>query len=78
MKLLIAQAGEAIYGPRWQSELARELRCNIRTIQRYAAGTHEPPPSIWQEIAEIAAQRRDALDALIPRLLAESDPGKYG
>lgn len=31
-------AGEALYGPRWQRRLAREIAMNERTVRRYARG----------------------------------------
>lgn len=60
--------GEALYGPLWQSQLARDLGCNVRTIQRYAAGSHEPAPSILIDLRDMLADRRAYLDQLIEQL----------
>ena len=38
MSDLLAQAGAALYGPRWQSEMARDLGINPRTVRRWASG----------------------------------------
>ncbi len=61
---LLRLTGEALYGPQWQSALARELYVSDRTMRRWASGTHEPPPSIWQAIREIVDEHYAALDAL--------------
>ena len=68
MNHLLRAAGEALYGPQWQSALARDLRCSTRTMQRYAAGTREPPPSIWQELHEMVEERRAILGEIMPDL----------
>ena len=35
--------GEALYGPRWQSDLARDLNIADRTMRRWCAGEDIPP-----------------------------------
>ena len=62
-------AGEALYGPRWQSNLARALGCNDRTMRRYAAGTRELPPAKWQEIHAMLLTRADDLRAVADDLI---------
>jgi hypothetical protein len=42
LSLLIA-AGEALYGPRWQSALADDLNVATRTVQRWVAGDRAVP-----------------------------------
>ena len=39
----LRQAGEGLYGPRWQSALARRLRVDDRTVRRWLAGDREIP-----------------------------------
>lgn len=36
-------AGERLYGPEWQTALARRLRTTDRTVRRWAAGAAEIP-----------------------------------
>jgi hypothetical protein len=56
--------GEALYGPRWQCELARELAVADRTIRRWAAGT-SPIPDIRAELlAVLRARQMDWRDAV--------------
>ena len=65
---LLAECGEALYGPRWQSELARDLDVSIRTMQRWAAGAIDPPNGIWLDLLRLTQERAAVLDALAPRL----------
>ncbi len=65
---LLSDIGEALYGPRWQSELARALGVSIRTAQRWAQGAHEPPRGVYAELAAIAAARSKDLGVLQPLL----------
>jgi hypothetical protein len=37
---LLIRAGKALYGPKWQSPLARGLGIDLRSIQRWVAGGH--------------------------------------
>lgn len=39
---LLVATGEALFGPRWQSNLARELGVYDRTMRRWAAGDGIP------------------------------------
>lgn len=68
MSRLLVEAGEALYGPRWQSELARDLDVSIRTMQRWAAGATDVPPGIYLDLLRLTQERAAVLDALAPRL----------
>jgi len=57
--------GEALYGPRWQSEAARALRVSDRTIRRWAAGEWPVPDAVQAEIWALARARHQALGELI-------------
>jgi transcriptional regulator GlxA family with amidase domain len=68
MSRLLAEAGEALYGPRWQCELARQLGVSDRTMRRWAAGTHAVPPGVYVDLLRLTQERAALLDALAPRL----------
>jgi transcriptional regulator GlxA family with amidase domain len=68
MSRLLAEAGEALYGPRWQSELARDLEVSIRTMQRWAAGTTDVPAGLYVDLLRLTQERAAVLDDLAPRL----------
>jgi hypothetical protein len=65
---LLAETGEALYGPRWQSDLARDLGVSDRTVRRWAAGTHDMPPGVSNDLLRLARKRALLLDAVSERL----------
>jgi hypothetical protein len=60
--------GEALYGPLWQSPLARNLGVADRTVRRWVAGDFAIPDGIWPEIAAICQKRGAALAKWAERL----------
>lgn len=68
MSRLLVECGEALYGPRWQSELARDLAVSDRTVRRWAAGTHEVPAGLWLDLLRLTQERVAGLDAMADRL----------
>ena len=65
---LLREVGEAIYGPRWQSELSRALAVSDRTMRRWLAGVNDVPDAVRAELRVLAQGRRKALDRVIARL----------
>ena len=65
---LLVECGEALYGPRWQSELARDLQVSDRTMRRWVAGTHDVPAGLYLDLLRLTQERAAVLDALAPRL----------
>ncbi len=59
---LLREAGEAMYGSRWQSDMARDLGVSDRTVRRWVAGEFAIPPNVWSEIAVRARARRLCLE----------------
>jgi hypothetical protein len=68
MSRLLVESGEALYGPRWQSELARDLDVSIRTMQRWAAGTNDVPTGLYVDLLRLTLKRAAVLDALAYKL----------
>lgn len=68
MSRLLVECGEALYGQRWQSELARDLAVSDRTVRRWAAGTHEVPAGLWLDLLRLTQERAAGLDAMADRL----------
>lgn len=65
--LLIA-CGQALYGERWQSPLARDVGVSDRTMRRWVAGTQPVPPGLTADLLRLTQERAGALDALSARL----------
>jgi DNA-binding transcriptional regulator YiaG len=57
--------GEALYGPLFQSALARDLNVSDRTMRRWIAGTHEPPEGLRDELRALVRARIALLQKLI-------------
>jgi hypothetical protein len=47
---IFTQIGEALYGPRWQTDLSRDISVSDRTVRRWAAGTDDVAPGAWRDI----------------------------
>lgn len=65
---LLREAGEALYGLRWQSDLARDLKVSDRTVRRWDAGSHEIPASEWPKIRALLKERGLMLAAVRRKL----------
>jgi DNA-binding XRE family transcriptional regulator len=61
----LIQVGEALYGPRFQRELAEALGVNERTMRRWVAGDFEPPDSLMDDLLALLRERRARLGSLI-------------
>lgn len=59
------EAGEALYGPRWQSDLARDLEMSDRHIRRLASGAAELSPGMREDLLRICEQRAARLADVI-------------
>jgi DNA-binding transcriptional regulator YiaG len=51
--------GEKLYGPRWQTKLARALPVSARTVRHWAAGTRNMRPVIAERIRAMVARQPD-------------------
>jgi len=65
---LLEQIGEALYGPRWKSELSSDLDVDDRTMRRWVAGDNAIPIGVTAELLRLLTERAADIDDLIPRL----------
>lgn len=65
MRDSLCKFGEALFGPRFQRELAEALGVNERTMRRWVAGDTEPPEAIRAELEALARSRIKALERLL-------------
>ena len=74
MSRLLVECGEALYGPRWQSDLARDMGISDRTMRRWAAGTTDVPSGLYVDLLRLTQERSALLDSLAGRLRAIGAP----
>lgn len=60
---LLAQCGEALWGTRWQSDLAEATGVSDRTVRRWVAG-ERVPPGVFVDLMRIMQERAQLLDDL--------------
>ena len=71
---LLRAAGEALYGSRWQSDLARDLGVSDRTMRRWAAGSDAMPPGVALDLLPLCDERIAALEAIKGAIRKPSAP----
>lgn len=59
------RTGRALYGARWQSQLAADIRTSDRTMRRWVAGDNEVPWGVIAELRGLLMGRGVAIQALI-------------
>jgi len=57
-----------MYGPRWQTEMARKRGKSGRMIRYWDAGNPPPPPELAAELRSDIHERIDLLKALLREL----------
>jgi len=74
---ILHEVGRALYGNIWQSELARDLGCNDRTVRKWNAGDAPIPEHLRGEVAKICRRRGDRLIEIAEQLeaTARRSPG---
>lgn len=62
----LRKAGEAMFGPRWQTDLARALKLSdARRIREWIKGDRKIPDGIWPEVVELLKFRKIKIDAVL-------------
>jgi hypothetical protein len=65
---LLREVGEALYGPRWQSDLAADLGVTDRTVRRWAAGSTPMPDGVIDDLRATVKSRTGDLAKILKRL----------
>jgi hypothetical protein len=65
---LLREAGQALYGPLWQTALSRDLEVADRTIRRWANGQNPMPDGLGAELHALLTARGLALAAVRRKL----------
>ena len=74
MSKLLRDAGEALYGPQWQSQLARDLGMSDRHMRRLDAGAADLSPGMAADIWRLCEERAALLDDVIERIKIAATP----
>ena len=61
---LFCKCSESLFGPQWQSEMARALDVNIRTVQRWASGSNDLSPWVFEKLPALLNERQAELAKL--------------
>jgi len=61
---LLTRCGEALYGPRWQTDLAEALDVDDRTVRRWISGATPVPQGVYADLMRLMQERAQTLDDL--------------
>ena len=79
---LLIRGGKALYGPKWQSPLARGLGIDLRSIQRWVAGDRHLSLGVLHQLVEHCRERtaeiEKARDEIAQRLPLTLDAAAEG
>ena len=64
---LLRAAGELLYGPRWQAELAREIGRARSLVARMATGENAVTPDTWARVVAALESRRVDIAAFVKK-----------
>ncbi len=65
----LEKIGQALYGDRWQSDIARDLGLSdARRVRQWMAGERPIPPGVWADLGALAVERKTKLEAIIDGL----------
>lgn len=70
MTSLLVETGQALYGERWQSPLARDLGVSDRTMRRWATGAYPVPPGVLTDLLPLVRGRCAELERVARKLAA--------
>lgn len=69
-KALLIKCGRALYGERWQTDLARDLGLSDgRRIRQWLSGDRPIPEGVWKDIARLLTERKSVIDDALNDLL---------
>lgn len=60
---LLVQCGEALWGPRWQTDLSEALDVSDRQVRRWISG-NPIPPGVFVDLMRIMQERAQTLEDL--------------
>ena len=61
----LRHVGEALYGPRWASDLSRDLGVALRTVQRWRVGDRGIPATLSDDLRALLQARQIKISDLL-------------
>lgn len=62
----LQRVGEALYGPRWQTDIARDLELSdARRVRQWMAGERSIPAGVWADLAALVSRRQMLLAEVV-------------
>lgn len=61
---LLRKAGTALFGDGWIAPLAYDQAVSVRAMERWAAGTLDPPPGLAAEVVALCQHRAEMFRTL--------------
>lgn len=62
----LEKAGKALFGDRWQTDIARVLRLSdARRVRQWMAGERKIPVGIWSDVCGLLRQRQISIDKVL-------------
>lgn len=65
---LITRAGVALWGERWQADMAREIDVHKDTVQDWRQNRSKPRPGVYMDLLRVAVERQAELDEIVEEL----------
>ena len=74
----LRKVGEALFGNRWQTDLARALGLSSpRRVRQWLAGDRSIPVGIWDDLCTLLRQRQMTIDRVLDELDGENYKAAY-
>lgn len=61
----IRKSGEVLFGPRWQTDLAKALDVESRRVRQWIAGDRKLPNTIYGDIIRLLKDRLSKIEAVL-------------
>ena len=71
----LERAGKALYGERWQTDMAKAVGLTDRTIRGYASGSSKIPPGLWADVCKLLRRNSQETKALLSEFSRISEGG---
>ncbi len=66
-KTALETVGTALYGSRWQSELARDLGVDSRLVRQWIKGERPMPNKVFDDLRKLLRVRRTQINDILEK-----------